>query len=120
MHGPVECKPFIGDGGAGDVAPQVLEFLPLMGGAAHLGTEAKPCSLRQCPLRVVVTGPAGLPMAGSAQGPSRPAPAPAQAATEKSRSPSAYWWATLLARIYEVFPLRCPRCGEPMRLIAAY
>jgi hypothetical protein len=24
----------------------------------------------------------------------------------------------LLARIYEVFPLRCPRCGEPMRLIA--
>jgi hypothetical protein len=24
----------------------------------------------------------------------------------------------LLARMYEVFPLRCPRCGEPMRLIA--
>jgi hypothetical protein len=21
----------------------------------------------------------------------------------------------LLARIYEVFPLRCPRCGEPMQ-----
>jgi len=24
----------------------------------------------------------------------------------------------LLARIYEVFPLRCSRCGEPMRIIA--
>ena len=28
------------------------------------------------------------------------------------------WWAMLLARIDEVFPLQCPRCGEPMRLIA--
>lgn len=27
-------------------------------------------------------------------------------------------WARLLARIYEVFPLACPRCGEPMRIIA--
>jgi hypothetical protein len=66
------------------------------------------------PLRAVVTSHAGLPMAGSAQGSSRPAPTPAQAATEKSRSPSTYLWAMLLARIYEVFPLRCPRCGEPM------
>jgi hypothetical protein len=24
----------------------------------------------------------------------------------------------LLARIYEVFPLLCPQCGEPMRIIA--
>jgi hypothetical protein len=24
----------------------------------------------------------------------------------------------LLARIYEVFPLVCPRCGEPMRILA--
>jgi hypothetical protein len=24
----------------------------------------------------------------------------------------------LLARIYEVFPRRCPQCGEPMRIIA--
>lgn len=27
-------------------------------------------------------------------------------------------WALLLARIYECLPLLCPRCGEPMRLIA--
>jgi len=29
-----------------------------------------------------------------------------------------YLWARLLARLYEVFPLLCPRCGEPMRIIA--
>ena len=27
-------------------------------------------------------------------------------------------WALLLARIYECLPLRRPRCGEPMRIIA--
>ncbi|MBL8407374.1 hypothetical protein [Candidatus Accumulibacter contiguus] len=29
-----------------------------------------------------------------------------------------YAWALLLARIYEVFPLLCPRCGGEMRIIA--
>lgn len=27
-------------------------------------------------------------------------------------------WARLIARVYEVDPLRCPRCGATMRLIA--
>ncbi len=27
-------------------------------------------------------------------------------------------WAQLLARIYEVFPLRCPECGSDMRILA--
>ncbi len=27
-------------------------------------------------------------------------------------------WAQLLARIYEVFPLRCPECGAEMRILA--
>ena len=27
-------------------------------------------------------------------------------------------WARLLARIYEVFPLRCPDCGSEMRILA--
>lgn len=31
---------------------------------------------------------------------------------------SAYTWALLLARIYEILPLECPRCGEPMPVIA--
>jgi hypothetical protein len=38
---------------------------------------------------------------------------------EPSARPSAsYLWVTLLARIYEAFPLVCTRCGQPMRLIA--
>jgi hypothetical protein len=27
-------------------------------------------------------------------------------------------WALLLARIYECLPLKCPKCGQPMRIIA--
>jgi hypothetical protein len=34
------------------------------------------------------------------------------------RSPARYLWAMLLARIYEVFPLTCPRCGADMRIVA--
>jgi hypothetical protein len=33
-------------------------------------------------------------------------------------SPARYVWALLLARIYEVFPLRCALCGAQMRIIA--
>jgi len=29
-----------------------------------------------------------------------------------------YLWAVLLARFYEIFPLRCSRCGTEMRIIA--
>jgi len=34
------------------------------------------------------------------------------------RRAAPYAWALLLARIDEVFPLRCPRCGADMRIIA--
>jgi hypothetical protein len=34
------------------------------------------------------------------------------------RSPARYLWVLLLARIYEAFPLTCPRCGAEMRIIA--
>jgi hypothetical protein len=27
-------------------------------------------------------------------------------------------WSLLLARIYACLPLKCPKCGEPMRIIA--
>jgi hypothetical protein len=33
------------------------------------------------------------------------------------RTAACYAWALLLARIYEVFPLRCPLCGAEMRII---
>ena len=36
----------------------------------------------------------------------------------RARMAAARCWAMLLARIYECLPLACPRCGEPMRLIA--
>ena len=40
------------------------------------------------------------------------------AAEPPRRFPAHYLWAVLIARIYEVFPLVCPRCGGNMRLIA--
>ena len=41
LPGAVECQPFIGDGGAGDVAAQMLKLLALLGGAAYLGVETE-------------------------------------------------------------------------------
>ena len=37
--------------------------------------------------------------------------------TEENR-PRKIGWAKLISRIYEVFPLICPRCSCPMRIIA--
>jgi hypothetical protein len=72
------------------------------------------------PLRAAATARAGLSMEEPthASSPNAPTQTPAQEVTEKSCSPSTYLWAMLLARIYEVFPLVCPRCGEPMQIIA--
>ena len=39
-------------------------------------------------------------------------------ASTPARRQAAFLWVRLLARIYEVLPLVCPRCGGPMRLIA--
>jgi hypothetical protein len=47
--------------------------------------------------------------------PQLPAAGPAQQA---ARSPAHYLWAVLLARIYELLPLRCALCGSEMRIIA--
>ncbi len=35
-----------------------------------------------------------------------------------SRSPARYLWATLIARLFEVFPLNCPHCDAEMKTIA--
>jgi hypothetical protein len=44
---------------------------------------------------------------------------PAQAAEEPIHCRAArYAWALLLARICEVFPLLCPKCGPEIRIIA--
>ena len=39
-------------------------------------------------------------------------------AGERLRRTAARCWALLLTRIYECLPLRCPSCGQPMRIIA--
>jgi hypothetical protein len=56
-----------------------------------------------------------------ARPPTPPAPAPLPAgdpAQRAERSPARTLWAVLLARIYEIFPLRCALCGGQMRIIA--
>jgi hypothetical protein len=63
------------------------------------------------PLRPVVTALAASP---------KPPPAEADTVVEETRLGRAvrYAWALLIARIYEVFPLSCPKCGGTMRIIA--
>ena len=61
------------------------------------------------PLRAQVTAWARPPQPAAAGCPSRAAP---------ERSPARYLWALLLARIYEILPLRCTLCGAQMRIIA--
>ena len=34
------------------------------------------------------------------------------------RSPARYLWATLIARLFEIFPLTCRYCGAEMKIIA--
>ena len=37
---------------------------------------------------------------------------------QPSRSPARYLWATLIARLFEIFPLTCRHCGAEMKIIA--
>jgi len=53
----------------------------------------------------------GLPTAEPAE-PDAPSP------LANLRRAAARCWALLLVRIYECLSLRCPKCGEPMRVIA--
>ena len=59
---------------------------------------------------VVQTEPAATDEVAPAVVPHEPVP--------PKRAPAHYLWAVLIARIYEVFPLLCPKCGGQMRLIA--
>jgi hypothetical protein len=65
------------------------------------------------PLRAAVTALAAEPVTA-------PKPKPNSAETDEPRhhAVSRYLWAMLLARIYEAFPLACPICHAPMRIIA--
>jgi hypothetical protein len=56
--------------------------------------------------------PAVTASAAPSLNPSAPAAEPAH------RRATRYAWALLLARIYAAFPLRCPKCGGAMRIVA--
>jgi hypothetical protein len=58
----------------------------------------------------------GLPEAEDTD--SRPLSADAGEPRSAAGHLAARCWALLLARIYECLPLLCPRCGQPMRIIA--
>jgi len=63
-------------------------------------------------------GTTGTTVAGGGPGVSGVAAQPEPQVKPKPRSPAHYPWAALIARIYEVFPLICPHCSGPMRIIA--
>jgi len=68
------------------------------------------------PLRAAVTALA--PEAIAAQLPPSVETSDHEPVETPHRSPARYLWAMLLARLYEVFPLTCPKCGTEMRIIA--
>ncbi len=75
------------------------------------------------PLRAAVTAlaqPAGEGIVPAADSTLNTAVAPPAATADESlhRKAARYAWALLLARIYEVLPLLCPKCGGKMRIIA--
>lgn len=71
------------------------------------------------PLRAVVTALA-QPQAEArlAAPPARSAAGEDEREVPPHRQAARLLWAMLVARIYEVFPLLCPQCGGPMRIIA--
>ena len=77
------------------------------------------------PLRTALTAlatPAGEVVAAARIDPAaHTGPTPPVETTTKEpvhRQAAHYAWALLLARIYEVLPLLCPKCGGEMRIIA--
>ena len=60
----------------------------------------------------------GLPEPAAVDGEARPLSSDEGEPRSAAGLIAARCWALLLARIYECLPLSCPRCGEPMRVIA--
>lgn len=73
---------------------------------------ATPVRAVPAPVGQAAKGEGGLgvvPLGNAARPPLEPVP---------SKRPAQYFWAVVIARIQEVFPLLCPNCGGRMRLIA--
>ncbi|MES9858981.1 MAG: hypothetical protein ABW166_20625 [Sedimenticola sp.] len=69
------------------------------------------------PLREQVTNRAGLPVTGESVV-SADKPKAVESEEPAASCLFASIWAMLIARIYEINPLVCPRCGGEMRIIA--
>ena len=74
--------------------------------ALALAAPAQPAMAQAKPV-ITGEGSAGVAPQGNAVPPVPP-----------KRARGHHLWAVLIARIYEVFPLVCPLCGGPMRIIA--
>jgi hypothetical protein len=83
--------------------------------AAAVALAAPPQPAKQV---MVQTEPAAMGEGAPAVTPLGHASPPTPEPAIPKRSPAHYLWAVLIARIYEVFPLLCPKCGGQMRLIA--
>ena len=70
------------------------------------------------PTAPLVTATETEPIAARITTPGASSHSEEQAEEALLRRAARYAWALLLARIYEVFPLVCPRCGGEMRIIA--
>ena len=72
------------------------------------------------PLRQAVTAYAGLPMGDEAAASAQEAVAAEDSPEGDLDKPSstAYLWAMLIARIYEICPLICPQCGGELTIVA--
>ncbi|MEO8136573.1 MAG: IS91 family transposase, partial [Betaproteobacteria bacterium] len=83
---------------------------PLRAAATALAQPAGADTVTAVPIAAVAVAAATAP-------PGLPPPA-AATAEPLHRQAARYAWALLLARIYAVLPLLCPRCGSQMRIIA--
>ena len=89
----------------------------------YFGVLAPNSPLRSAVVAMAVAAPARATSAQPAQtgtgvGVGVPGVVPQGSSMQPKRSLAHYLWAVLIARIYEVFPLLCPKCGGQMRLIA--
>jgi hypothetical protein len=104
--------------GPGGRLSQILTPLELMGLLAARIPPPRRHRHRYCGVRALnsLLRPAVTALAAAPE--PVPVRADAVAAESSVRRAARYLWAMLLARIYEVFPLTCPKCGGAMRIIA--
>ena len=84
----------------------------------YYGVLAPHAALRQAVIATAGPGEALAMQLREAAAAMVPEEEPAVVDPPPARHPERYAWAMLLARIYDLLPLICPRCGQAMRLVA--